>query len=126
MAYNRPWSEVKMRPSRKPPQVQAAVFIKSMNGENDTKIAKDLGISRQTVIKILNDEELNKLAQAGKQGIYELIPDSIAAYAHHIKNKSIPEATTVLRATGVLPQEQAEGASGPAVNVNLGVFGDRE
>jgi len=107
-------------PSNKPPAVQAAVIAKSMNGDSKSQIAQDLSIARNTVTRILEDAELSELARAGKTSLYELIPKSIKAFEHALDKHKTAEATIVLRATGVLPQEQSE--AGMSVNVNLGAI----
>jgi transposase len=112
-------------PSNKPPVVQAAVIAKSMNGDSKRQIAEDLGLGRNTVTAILEDAERNQLVLQGRDGIYQLIGKSVQALERAIdKGKTTEEAQLILRATGVLPQEQSENNNFSAT-VNLGVFPDR-
>lgn len=108
-----------MGTSIKPPSVQAAVVAKSLAGESKSQIAEDLGIARNTVYKILSDAQLSDLVLEGKSGVYGLIPKAVKAFEHALDKHKTPEATLILRATGVLPQEQ-EGGSG--VTLNFGVM----
>lgn len=110
-----------MGKSNKPPSVQAAVVVKALNGDSKSQIARDLEISRNTVNAILEDSELSKLVLEGKTTLHRLIPKSLAAFDYAITRHKIPEATIILRATGVLPQEITE-SSGPSVNINLGAI----
>lgn len=110
-----------MGTSNKPLAVQAVVVAKAMNGDSKRQIAEDLGIHRDTVTGILAQAELDQLVLGGKSGVYQLIPKSVKALERAIeKGKTTDEAQLVLRATGVLPQEQGEGGS--AVTLNFGTM----
>lgn len=107
--------------SNKPPAVQAAVIVKAMNGDSKRQIAEDLGMGRNTVTAILDDTELNQVILDAKASFLRLAPKAVAAFDKAITKGQIPEASVVLRVTGILPQENSEH-SGPSVNINLGAI----
>lgn len=110
-----------MGKSTKSEVTKTAVLVKTVAGESKSQIARDLGITRDTVRNILDESELAKLVAEGKTALHGLIPKSLAAFDYAITRHKIPEATIILRATGVLPQEITE-PSGPSVNINLGAI----
>src|SRR5271166_1358867 len=65
---------IKQRRSTKPPVVQAAIIARNALGDSKTDIARDLGISRQTVHSILNSSELEQTITAGRSRAVSLIP----------------------------------------------------
>lgn len=105
--------------SNKPPAVQAAVIVKAMNGDSKRQIAEDLGMGRNTVTAILGDTELNQVILDAKTSFYRLAPKAVAAFDKAITKGQIPEASVVLRVTGILPQENSDSGG---VTVNLGVM----
>lgn len=110
--------------STKSQVTKTAVLAKAVLGESKSQIAEDLGITRDTVRRILDESELATLVAEGKTGVYQLIGKSIKAFEHALDKHKTAEATVILRATGVLPQENTDNRNFSAT-VNLGVFPER-
>lgn len=106
--------------SNKSPVIKGAVVAKALAGESNTQIANDLGISRPTVYRILNEAEFADLMAQGKSGIFSLIPKSVKALEMALDKGDCSEAKNILRNVGLMQSEQ-QGA--PSTTVNFGVFG---
>lgn len=90
------------RRTNKPPVVQAAVAAKRLAGDSKAKIARDLGLHRETVRVILDDAELDTLVKRGRSGVRQLIDKAVHVYDVHLDSLNHTVATRVLEGTGVL------------------------
>lgn len=108
-------------PSNKPQVTKTAVLAKTMAGESKSQIAEDLGITRDTVRRILNESELANLVAEGKSGVYMLIPKAVKALERALDKGDTSEAKIILRSVNILPSE-GDGSSGSAVTINLGAI----
>ena len=107
--------------SIKPRAMQTAVIAKSVSGESNRQIAKDLDISRNTVARILNEAELGHLVAAGKSRIFGLIDKSVDALERALDKGDVGEAKMILRSVGVLPKEEEAGGAG-GITFNIGAI----
>lgn len=64
----------RIRKSRKAPSVKAAVITRRVNGESKLEIAKDLGITRNTVTTILEESNVEQYLNEHRANAIELIP----------------------------------------------------
>jgi predicted transcriptional regulator len=93
-------------PSKKKQVVKNAVVAKAIAGESKSKIAEDLGITRNTVRRILNETEINQFVGQGKSTLFELIPQAAEIYAAKVRANP-DEAKDFLERVLVLPGKQA-------------------
>jgi transposase-like protein len=98
------------------PAVKTAVIAKRLNGERKSKIARDLGLSKPTVYKILEESQVDQLTVQAKSILYEALPEAAQTISRAVK-KSPVHAFELLDRTGVMPKN-SEGAT---VNVALAV-----
>ena len=70
----------KRRGSYKPATVRTRVLAKKIAGKNDRAIAREEGIDRATVGRILSDSEYRDLVKAFRQDVVDLIPRAIKVY----------------------------------------------
>jgi predicted transcriptional regulator len=101
---------------------KTAVLAKTMAGESKSQIAEDLGITRDTVRRILNESELANLVLEGKTGVYMLIPKAVKALEKALDKGDTGEAKIILRSVNILPSEGEGGSAGSAVTINLGAI----
>lgn len=109
-------------PSRKPTAVKTAVIAKTVAGKTKTQIAKELGVTRNTVRRILNESEIDQILGEGKSAIMQLVPHAAKRYGQKVK-RSPEEAKDFLERMEVLPARRIEQASG-SINFTLGVLAE--
>ncbi len=93
---------------RKPRDIQ--VLTEAVKGKSETAIAKDLGINRRTVHKILTSDETKSLIKESEDRIKRLLTKSIdvveKALDNHVDpesmNHSLKAALAVLKSHGVI------------------------
>jgi predicted transcriptional regulator len=79
------------RGSYKSEKQQSRVIGRKIAGESITEIARQEGISRPTVRKILNDREYQEIVRVHRQEVLDLIPESIQAYRSALGGINTPE-----------------------------------
>lgn len=94
---------------------QAQVIAKHLRGRSKTQIASELGMSRNTVVKILDESEIEALAQESKSILICALPDSARTIANAVR-KNPTHAWELLDRTGVMPKVESG-----ATNVNVGL-----
>jgi hypothetical protein len=104
--------------SNKPQIVKAAVVSKATMGDSISQIARDLEISRPTVMRILSESEFHTLIASGKSRLYEMIPEAVEKYGQKIKSDPL-EAKDFLERVTVLPAKQDR----PSINATQINFG---
>lgn len=92
--------------STKSEAVKGAVIAKHVSGSSNSKISRDLGISRPTVIRILSEAEIDSLVQQGRSGLAELVPDAVKKYGGGVKS-NVDRAESFLERMKVLPAREA-------------------
>ena len=65
--------------SRKPPAVKAAVIAKYVEGKQKASIARELGVDRETVTRILNEPDIRDAVDASRRRVLELLPKAESA-----------------------------------------------
>lgn len=101
--------------SRKPPAIKTAVILKRANGEDKTKIANDLGITRNTVRAILEESDIDRHLESGQIQIVQLIPEAIRVAKHRLAQNSENMAIKLLENTVLPIQGKAGKAGDPAL-----------
>ena len=96
--------------------VQAEVLTKHLAGASKTQIAQEMRMSRNTVTKILDESEIDRITQESKSILLSALPDSAHCIARAVR-KSPQHAWELLDRTGVLPK-----SSGESQQINIGVM----
>ncbi len=64
-------------PTNKSPQVQQAVIAKRLGGDSKRQIARDLGMGRNTVERILSESQVEAAVAQGRTQLVELVPKAM-------------------------------------------------
>jgi predicted transcriptional regulator len=74
--------------------VKAAVIIRAAAGRSKKRIAKDLGLSRNTVSSILNEAEVSTVIEQGKSDVLRMVPKATEVFNHALdqNNSASPRA----------------------------------
>lgn len=99
------------RRSVKPPQLKAAVITRRVQNQSKRKIAKDLGITRNTVATILEESHIEQHLQAFQVESVGLVPASLQVYRDRLAKGSEFVATKVLENT-IWPLTSKAGKAG--------------
>jgi hypothetical protein len=105
----------KLMPAKTPFPVQAEVLVQHLTGASKTEIAKDLGLGRNTVCRILDESEIEQLHMQSKSILLNALPDSAETIARAVR-KSPAHAWELLDRTGVMPKTSGEA---PSLNVAI-------
>jgi DNA-binding MarR family transcriptional regulator len=97
---------------RTPEPVQKRVLTRHIGGESNRAIAREEGIDRSTVGRILSQPEVAELITESKARLLSLVPKAVAAYEEVLNSDNLPlkaaTATKLLEAVGVLQKGGAE------------------
>ncbi len=96
-----------------PLPVQAEIIAKHLGGASKSQIARDLQMSRTTIVKVLNEAEISRLTGEAKSILLNALPDSARTIARAVRKKS-SDAWELLDRTGVMPKSTGDA---PSVNV---------
>lgn len=97
----------KQRKSRQDALTQTAVIARYALKESKSKIAKDLGLARNTVSTILSAPEIEQHVLAGRSRAISMIPRALDAVEYRITEKRDGNvALGILRGTQVLVNQQ--------------------
>jgi hypothetical protein len=104
--------------SRKPQVLKTATVAKALAGESNAKIARDLGMNRNTVAAILEESELSHLVESAKSTLYGLLPKSVQNIdrALSAKKPDVDTAKWLLERTGVVQSDQVANSGGVTLN----------
>ena len=80
-----PRTAAKPKKSNKAPAVKAAVLVSRANGTDKRKIARELGIARQTVESIISEANLDQQLASGRITCATLIPEAVSAIGVSLK-----------------------------------------
>ncbi len=94
-------------PLRTPADKVKRILGRKMAGQSHRKIAREEGVSKNTVTRILSREEYQGL-MAGYRSVVleELVPDAIRTLKHHLRKKSLTAGLRVLEGAQVLARGQ--------------------
>lgn len=94
-------------PLRTPPDKVKRILGRKMAGQSHRKVAREEGVSKNTVTRILNREEYQGM-MAGYRSVVleELVPDAITTLKHHLRKKSLTAGLRVLEGAQVLAKGQ--------------------
>ena len=98
--------------STKPEPVKAAVISRRVLGDSKMKIARDLGITTNTVRRILTESEMIEAVQDGRSRAIGMIPKALDAVEAGLDKKDPRTGLGILHGVGVLK-------SGGTVTVNV-------
>lgn len=95
----------------KPPAVRTRIIIKKIAGKSNRQIAREEGIDRETVGRILSDPEYRQILNVHRQEILALVPKAIAAYhaaldARKVTPERVRAASDVLHGTQVFVKRE--------------------
>ena len=65
------------RISRKAPSVKTAIILKRLQGQDKTSISKDLGVARNTVTTILEENDVDRIMQDGQVETLKRVPAAL-------------------------------------------------
>lgn len=99
-------NEPKKRGPYKPPPVQLRVIERHVNGESNREIARQEGIGRDTVGRILSQQEVVQRIAQCQARLLDLVPKAIGVYEKALSSDDLPlataTATKLLEGTNVL------------------------
>lgn len=108
-------------PSKKPTAVKNAVIALTVQGNSKTSISNELGITQNTVRRILKESEIEDILGQGRSALYEMIPEAVDRYAKKVKSDPM-EAKDFLERVTVLPAKQEQGTRINATQINFGAL----
>ena len=102
MARNNRPKPAKLGGAEKPkfhisPATQAVVLAKKIEGKSNRQIAREAGIHRETVAKILSQEEFRAAILEGRSRLIALIPASIQVYEDVLNGRRSKDKVAVAR-----------------------------
>ncbi len=94
-------------PLRTPADKVKRILGRKMAGQSHRKIAREEGVSKNTVTRILSREEYQGM-MAGYRSVVleELVPDANRTLKHHLREKSLTAGLRVLEGAQVLARGQ--------------------
>jgi hypothetical protein len=114
-----PTSFPRSKHSTKPAVVKAAVIIRAAAGRSKKRIAKDLGLSRNTVSSILNEAEVSTVIEQGKSDVLRMVPKATEVFNHALDQNNTRVATSVLTVVGVLKADSDRETGRITLNITL-------
>jgi hypothetical protein len=67
----------KARSSRKAPAIKTSVIVKRLQGQDKTSISRELGIARNTVTAILEENDVERIMQDGQSQTLRRVPAAL-------------------------------------------------
>ena len=90
------------RPLNTPPSKQALVFGLSLLGKKRSAISRELGLDRETVTRILSQQENQELLNRYRSVVMRMVPDALIAAHHLVKQGDRQMVTEILYGSRVL------------------------
>jgi H2-forming N5,N10-methylenetetrahydromethanopterin dehydrogenase-like enzyme len=103
--------------SRKAPALKNNVIARRMAGEPKSKIARDLGMSVNTVASIIELSDIDKMLQSGQVESHRLIPKSISVVSNKLDVNDLDAAKFILSNT-VFAERGNHKVSSPDTTIN--------
>lgn len=105
--------------SRKSEAAKAVVLARSASGASNSQIAREMGIDRETVSKILSEPEIAAVIQQGKNEVVQMVPKATAVFNRALNKDDTRVATSVLTGVGVLKSESNRDSSRISLSITL-------
>lgn len=107
-------------PSKKPSAIKNAVIALAVQGNTKTSISESLGITANTVRRILKESEIEDILGQSRSALYEMIPQAVEKYGEKVKSDPM-EAKDFLERVTVLPAKQ-DRPTISATQINFGAL----
>lgn len=85
---SQPIPAIKIRKSRKAPALKTAVTLKRLQGQDKTSISRDLGIARNTVTAILEENDVERIMQDGQIETLRRVPAALRTLDARLEKNS--------------------------------------
>ena len=105
--------------SRKSEAAKAVVLARSATGASNSQIAREMGIDRETVSRILSEPEIAAVIQQGKNDVVRMVPKAVGVVDDALDKKNAKVAMGVLTGVGVLKPDGGYGGSGITLNITM-------
>jgi len=90
------------KPLNTPPSKQVSVLGLSLTGKKKSAISRELGLDRETVTRILSQQENQELLNRYRSVVMRMVPDALIAAHHLVKQGDRQMVTEILYGTRVL------------------------
>jgi hypothetical protein len=98
----KPWGEARKSPSRLPRSTQTRVVVASAAGRTQREISRELGLSRNTVARVLSQAEHQEMLGLFRDQLLNLVPEALRVAKRRLRQNSEKMATEVLKGTQVM------------------------
>ena len=105
--------------SRKSEAAKAVVLARSAAGASNSQIAREMGIDRETVSRILSEPEIAAVIQQAKNDVIRMVPKAVGVVDDALDEKNAKVAMSVLTGVGVLKPDGGYGGSGITLNITM-------
>ena len=109
----------RLRRLRKPPALKAEVIVRRVNSQSKSKIAHDLGITRPTVTRILEESNIEQYLVSGQLQCARLIPKAVNVVSDRLDKGSENAAFKLLEGIGVLGGTQPSRGNQMPADIHL-------
>src|SRR5882762_2355024 len=99
------------KPLYTPPSKQALVVGLSLIGKKRSAIGRELGLDRETVTRILSQQENQLLVQGYRAAVLKIVPDALIGAQELVKRLDQRMITEILYGSRVLIQGQCVGSA---------------
>lgn len=108
-----------MSRSRKAPAVQTAVIVRRTQGQHISRIARDLGMGRNTVKRIIKQTDLDQALLSGREHVARIVPLALDGIEAHVRKGNLTACLEVAKNT-VFPLNQ-KPFKGADVELNVAI-----
>jgi hypothetical protein len=98
--------ETSKKPPNTPPSKQALVVGLSLTGKKRSAISRELGLDRETVTRILSQQENQLLLQGYRQAVLRIVPNALIGLSHLVNQLDRTAIIETLYGAKVLIQRQ--------------------
>lgn len=113
---------LKQRKSRKAPAIKTSVIVQRAQGKAKSHIARDLGITHNTVNRILEESDIERQLSSGELAAFQLMHKSLNVLDKRLDKESESAATYLLSNTLFSERYSKKGQVAPSdVVVNLAI-----
>jgi hypothetical protein len=103
------------KPLNTPPSKQALVVGLSLTGKKRSAISRELGLDRETVTRILSQQENQLLLQGYRQAVLRIVPDALIGLSHLVNQGDRTAIIEVLYGARVLMDRHEVETTAPQV-----------